>query len=138
MSNFKQDGLWAIRPVSLYPLLWNFLSRLQDSGRVTGGFCCSQRQLHPEHFQKLRSFRVQLSPHKTPPLCGRSHLGPLMVAGCEGDSSVRYRMSERMDPGSAAKLHPAWFFFWSLAVDTLVRSLSTSSHLFDVVTAGYQ
>jgi len=60
-----------------------------------------------------------------------------MVAGHEGDSSVRDLMSEGTNPESAAKLHPTRFF-WSVAVDTVARLALTSARLSEVVTAGYQ
>lgn len=50
----------------------------------------------------------------------------LIVAGHEGDSSVRHLMSEGMNTESAAELHLACFF-WSLAVDE--GSASTLAHL---------
>lgn len=56
-----------------------------------------------------------------------------MVAGREGDSSVRHLMLEGTNPESAAKLHPAGFF-WSLAVDA-VASSAISACLSDAVRA---
>lgn len=60
-----------------------------------------------------------------------------MVAGHEGNSSVRHLTSEGTNSESAAELHPT-FFFWSLPVDAVASSVSASAHLSDAVTVRYQ
>lgn len=52
-------------------------------------------------------------------------------------AEVRHLMLEGTNPESAAELHPACFF-WSLAVDAVASSASTSSRLSDAVRARYQ
>lgn len=75
-------------------------------------------------------------PTQDTPLCAKTHLCPRVVAGCEGDSSVTYLMSEGTNPESAAELHHTCFF-WSLADDAVANSASALPRLSIAFTARY-